>query len=259
MFGAAVSIVWVGQINNSASCRFLHKQQLKTPVLQRLVHILMAFLFVLPLMAQDEEEYRLELGGGVGAAFSLNDANSKFFGKTNLGAGLVARFPLNPRMAVKTAFSYARTVGDVSGVANFYPSVDAPTTERLAYEYNGGICDLSALYELHFLPYGYAAGYLGHHRLVPYLQVGVGLTYGTPSKAFTVNLPMGVGLKYKVGRRLNLGLEWRIHLTPSDKLEGLEAPLFIKSGGFRNKDHYSFTMLTLTYDLAPKCPTCNRD
>ena len=72
----------------------------------------------------------------------------------------------------------------------------------LAYEYNGGICDLSALYELHFLPYGYAAGYLGHHRLVPYLQVGVGLTYGTPGKAFTVNSAVD---KHTVFDQIGLG------------------------------------------------------
>lgn len=50
-----------------------------------------------------------------------------------------------------------------------------------------------------------------------------------------------------------------MHFTFSDKLDNLEAPHGIKSSGMRNKDHFSVTMLTLTYDLAPKCPTCNKD
>ena len=72
-------------------------------------------------------------------------------------------------------------------------------------------------------------------------------------------MPLGAGLKYKIGERLNLGLSWTVHFSLSDKLDGLEAPLGIPSEGFRNKDHYSALKLTLTYDLNPRCPTCNRD
>lgn len=214
----------------------------------------------LPAMAQDDVEYRMELGAGAGVAFSLDDTNSRFYGATNMAGGVLARFPLNPRMAVKTALSYARTAGSTTGLEEFYPANPGTVSpERLDYTFSGGIVDLSALYELHFLPYGYKQGYLGHRRLVPYIQAGFGLTYATPGKAFTVSLPVGAGLKYKLAARLNLGLEWRMHFTLSDKMDGLAAPLGIKSQGFRNKDHYSFTLLTLTYDLAPKCPNCNRD
>jgi hypothetical protein len=129
----------------------------------------------------------------------------------------------------------------------------------LQYAYMGAIIDLSALYELHFLPYGFQQDFREFKRISPYIQMGLGLTYGTPSNAFTFNIPLGAGVKFKVSRRVNLGLEWRMHFTPSDKLDGLKAPLGIKSGGFRNKDYYSFTQLTITYDLAPRCPTCNRD
>ena len=89
--------------------------------------------------------------------------------------------------------------------------------------------------------------------------MGFGLTDGKAGKAFTANIPLGVGVKYKVAERLNLGLDWLVHFTLSDKLDGLEAPLGINSSGFRNKDHYSALSLTLTYDLNPRCPTCNRD
>ena len=120
------------------------------------------------------------------------------------------------------------------------------------------MCDLSALYELHFLPYGYERGYQGYCRLVPYIQIGLGVSYGKAGKAFTMNLPVGIGAKYKIGPRLNLGLDGIAHFTLSDKLDGLEAPLGIKSSMFRNKDHYVTLLLTLTYDLNPRCPTCNK-
>lgn len=211
------------------------------------------------LHAQDDVFYRLELGAGVGGGFGLNDVNSKFYGSTNLAGGLVARFPLNPRMALKGVVNYMKMSGSTDGLSDFYPATtEAPTQERLSYELSGSLFDVCALYELHFLPYGWARGYQGYRRLVPYVQLGFGLTYATPGKAFTANFPIGVGLKWKVKDRINIGLDWTIHFTPSDKLDGLQAPHGIKSSEFRNKDHYSLTLLTFTYDLSPKCAACNK-
>lgn len=227
----------------------------------RSILLLLLLTATLRLSAQDDDtEYRMELGAGIGAAFGLNDVNSKPYGNTNLGGTLVARWILNPRMAIKANLGVARWNGTTEGMKPFYPADPGATgTDRLAYKLDGEVYDVGALYEIHFLPYGYVQGYQGHHRWTPYLQIGLGVTYGSAGKAFTANIPLGFGVKYKAGRRLNLGLEWRMHLTPSDKLDGLEAPLGIKSSGFRNKDHYSFTLFTLTYDLSPRCPTCNRD
>lgn len=218
---------------------------------------LLALVCSLRAAAQnDETVYRLELGGGVGMGLNLTDVD----GKIGLAAAAVARFPLNPRMAVKAQFSYSQIKGATDGIKNFYPiDPSQPGSDRLHYEVSDGIYDLSALYELHFLPYGYVRDYKGYSRIVPYLQMGFGLNYGPAGKAFSANIPLGFGVKYKVAPRLNLGLDWLMHFSLSDKLDGLDAPLGIKSSGFRNKDHYSTLTLTLTYDLNPRCPTCNRD
>lgn len=219
--------------------------------------LLLTFVFSLSATAQqDETVYRLELGAGVGMSNSFTDVKSK----AGLGAAVIARFPFNPRMAVKTQFTYTSIKGETNGVKNFYPAwPEQAGPERLSYAVSDGIYDLSAVYELHFLPYGYIHDYKGYSRLVPYIQAGFGLTYGPAGKGFSPNIPLGIGLKYKAGRRLNLGVDWLVHFTLNDKLDGLQDPLGIKSKGFRNKDHYSALTLTLTYDLNPRCPTCNRD
>ncbi len=209
-------------------------------------------------MAQQDEElvYRLELGGGIGVNINFTDVKDK----SGVAGALIARFPFNPRMALKTQFSYNSVKGNTASLSAFYPaSTSQQSPERLNYSVSSAVYDLSALYELHFLPYGYRQDYRGHFRIVPYLQMGVGLSYGAAGKAFTANIPLGVGVKYKVAQRVNLGLDYQVHFSLSDKLDGLEAPLGIKSSLFRNKDIYSSLMLTLTYDLNPKCPTCNRD
>lgn len=224
-------------------------------------HIL-PFLFMLfyasSVQAQqtDETVYRLELGAGIGTGFHFNDLNAS----TGLGAALLARFPLNPRMAIKTQLTYSGLKGHTNGIDDYLPSdLEVAGTPPLAYSADGATIDLNALYELHFLPYGYVRDYKGYKRFVPYLQFGLGATYSTPGKAFTLNLPIGIGVKYKVGRRLNLGLDWVVRFSLSDKLDGLDAPLGIKQSGFRAKDHYSVLGLTLTYDLNPRCPTCNKN
>ncbi len=204
----------------------------------------------------DEVVYRLELGGGVGLGRGITDVKGKFAP----AASAIARFPLNPRMAVRTQLTYVGLKGNTDGLKEFFPAnPELGGADRLSYSVSNAAYDLSALYELHFLPYGYIRGYQGYCRLVPYIAAGFGFTYGPAGKAFTANVPIGVGMKWKVGERLNLGLDWTMHFSLSDKLDGLEAPLGIKSSGFRNKDHYSVLQLTLTYDLHPRCPTCNRD
>jgi len=204
----------------------------------------------------DETTYRLELGAGIGGGFNFTDVSDK----AGIAGALVVRFPLNPRMAIKTQFTYDAVRGNTSELAAFIPAnPNQSGTERLNYEVKSGIYDLSGLYELHFLPYGYDKDYRGYSRLAPYMQLGLGLTYGAAGKAFTVNIPIGVGLKYKIAKRVNLGVDYLVHFSLSDKLDGLDSPLGITSSGFRNKDHYSTLSLTLTYDLNPRCPTCNRD
>ena len=205
---------------------------------------------------QDDTFYRLELGGGVGMGNTFTDVK----GKMGFGAAAIARFPLNPRMAVKAQFTYTSMKGETNGVKNFYPAnPDQMGSNRLNYSVSNGIYDLSAVYELNFLPYGFVRDYREYSRIVPYIQGGFGLTYGPAGKGFSPNIPLGIGLKYKAAPRLNLGLDWLVHFTLNDKLDGLQDPLGIESKGFRNKDHYSALTFTLTYDLNPRCPTCNRD
>lgn len=234
----------------------LHIRTIALRLICTLAYLHICTLLTPAFAQQDEVVYRLELGVGAGAGFNVTDVK----GKAGLSGSLIARFPLNPRMAVKTELGYMQVKGTTDGKTEFFPANPSQSSsERLSYSVNSGLYDLSALYELHFLPYGYERGYQGYCRLVPYIQAGFGLLYGAAGKAFSAQIPIGAGVKYKVGPRLNLGLDWTFRFSLTDKIDGLEAPLGITSSGFSNKDHYSTLRLTLTYDLNPRCPTCNRD
>lgn len=63
-------------------------------------------------------------------------------------------------------------------------------------------------------------------------------------------MPIGFGLKYKAGKRVNIGLEWALHLSQSDEIDGKKDPYGIKSTGiFKNTDCYSALQLSITYSF----------
>ena len=210
-------------------------------------------------MAQ-EDEYRIELGGALGGSFYMGDANyTTPFKDLGIAGGVIARYILNPRMAIKGNLIAGRIAGDTKDFKNIYPFDGVASFKRTIF-------DLGAQFEYNFIPYGTGYGYRGGRRFTPYLLGGVGFTYAPPPAegVFTLNFPIGIGVKYKLNKRLNVGCEFTMRFSLSDKLdvtnkEGLQLndPYQIKGQGFKNKDSYSFALLFITYDLFPKCKEFN--
>ena len=202
----------------------------------------------------DGLEYRYEVGAMVGGCSYYGDANYVSpIDNINIMGGLLWRYNINPRMAVKADLAVGRISGTTEGKDNVFPGGEVKFG-RMLYE-------LGAQYECHFFAYGDGTGYKQTRRWAPYLLAGVGMTYApAPAKhVFTANVPVGVGLKFKVAPRLNLGCEFTWRFTLSDNLDvtGKSAPVLddpygIDSGFMKNKDSYSFLSVFVTYDLSPK-------
>lgn len=210
------------------------------------------------LVHAQDEEYTWELGASVGGSFYMGDANfSKPFKDTGAAGGLMARRLLNPHMAIKANLTAGRISGDTRDFDNAYPDGAWTSFRRTVF-------DLGAQFEYNFLGYGTNA-YRGDRRFTPYILGGAGLTLATRgSNTFTVNFPVGAGIKYKVASRVNIGCELTMRFTLSDCLDmehesGLQLndPYQIKGKGLKNKDSYACVLFFLTYDLFPKCKECN--
>ena len=223
--------------------------------------ILIFFTLTGLLSAKCQElEYKMELGGMLGGSFYMGDANySKPFKDLNFGGGVVARQIFNPHMAVKYNFAVAGISGSTADIKNKFPGGQNVDFKRTLFA-------IGAQFEYNFLPYGTGQGYKRTKRITPYILAGAGFTFApAPAKALaTMHFPIGLGVKYKIMKRLNLGLEWTMRFSMSDRLdvtnkEGMQLsdPYNIKSRGIKNKDSYSFIMLTLTYDLLPRLRNCN--
>ena len=132
--------------------------------------------------------------------------------------------------------------------------------EYTKYEFNNSLVDVSTTFEYNFWPYGTGRDYRGAKRLTPYLLLGIGTTaVKTENKSvFTANLPLGVGVKYKLADRLNLAVQWVAHFSLSDELDGVKDPYMVTSKGmFKNTDTYTVLQLSLTYSFWAKCRVCH--
>ena len=207
--------------------------------------------------AQQDDEYLMEIGGGVGMVSYQGDFNGKITSGMQPAGAIVWRRLLNPYMGFRVTGMMGKLKGDATRVETYYPD----ETTR-AYSFDRSLTDVSVTYEYNFWPYGTGRDYRGAKRLTPFVFGGIGATYvsGGEKKVFTANVPIGLGIKYKLKERLNVGLEWIMHFSLSDELDGMADPYGIKSSGaFKNTDCYSGLMLTLTYSFKSKCRTCNND
>lgn len=222
-------------------------------------------------VAQDDVEYRMEIGAGAGMTTYLGDFNDGLFSGMQPSGAIVFRAVMNPYMAVRLSAMYTQAKGDLSGTKTVYPDL-----QSAGYSFKNTLGDFSATYEYNFLPYGTGHEYRGAQRLTPFISIGLGLTYvnckegqwdysaATPysssKSVITGNVPIGVGVKYKIGDRLNLSLDWQMHFSFSDYIDSVKDPYRIKSSGmFKNTDCYSTLMLALTYSFSAKCPNCQKE
>lgn len=223
---------------------------------QGLLSILLLVAAV-PTQAQDDVEYRMEVGAGAGLVSYLGDFNGSVVKNMQPMGSLVWRWVLNPRMALRAKGSYGKLKGSSADVQTYYPDMQAKP-----YEFNHSLGDLDVTFEYNFWPYGTGRDYRGAKRLTPFIFGGVGGTYvsGGPKDVWTAHVPLGLGVKYKLGDRVNIGLEWAAHFSLSDKLDGVVDPYLVKSSGlFKNTDGYSTLLVTFTYSFQAKCRTCHND
>lgn len=218
---------------------------------------LIVMLFCCTGAAAQDDGYLMEVGLGGGSSFYLGDANSRMYANTNGALSMVARYNVNPRFALKADLATAGISGSTVYSYGVLPG-DRLDFSRTLYEFGMQM-------EWGFCGYG-MTGWSGQHRLAPYGLMGIGLTYAPKpvSNDLAVSFPLGLGVRYKLSERVNIGLEWSMRFSTSDRLDvtrntdpSFENPFMIKGKGIKNKDSYSFTMLYVTFDILERPCNCN--
>jgi hypothetical protein len=226
--------------------------------MKHLVVLVTCLLAIQELSAQSAPEYRMEIGAGAGIVTYQGDYNGSLLKNFQPMAAAVAKYKLNPRMAWALHLSYGMLKGSMNKADTWFPEESA-----VPDDFKSSIVNTTARFEYNFWPFGTGKEYYGARKLTPFIAMGLGLTFASckgGGSSAGLQLPLGVGVKYKVGDRWNMAFEWSMHFTSSDKLDGLKDPYGIKSSGlFKNTDSYSVIGVTLTYDIWAKCKICNND
>ena len=224
--------------------------------MRKLLLMLMVLLPAARMSAQDDPQYRMEIGAGVWTVSYEGDFYGNVLKNMQPMFSLMARYRMNPRSALTMNIGFGKLKGTGTGLKTWYPEY-----QGRQLDFNNSMVDVMMKYEYNFWPYGTGHEYRGAQRFTPYIYIGIGATIAKPEKTeAAVNMPIGAGVKYKIGDRTNVAMEWTIHFTTSDKIDGVADPYGIKSSGlFKNTDGYSHLRLSLTYDIWRKCKTCNND
>ena len=221
--------------------------------------ILAVMLFCCTFAAAQDDGYLMEIGLGGGGSFYMGDANTRLYRNTNGAASVIARYNFNPRLALKGNITAAGLSGKSEDSFGAIPG-DEMKFSRTAYDFGFQL-------EWGFCGYG-MKNFNECHRLAPYGLLGIGMTFvPEPAKNdFAANFPVGLGIRYKLSERVNLGLEWSMRFSTTDRLDvsaetstSLENPFLIEGKGLKNKDSYSFTMLYVTFDVFKRPCHCNDD
>gem|GEM_PF-2256245 len=240
-----------GTISLGFASGFLFKNKvIETMPLKRIVLFLLLITLGGKLYSQ---KGTADLGLFIGGATPLCDyTKMNFFQSVNFDFGGFYRYNYNSRFSMRLNAMYG-TVG-AKGEMDDKPA-----------NFKKNVFDFDAVLEVNYLDFMLGVEKM---KLSPYVYTGIGITYypGPNGTAIiTPNIPIGVGVKYAVGKYLALGAEASLHKLMNDGLENIDNPyqndgLIKVNDIWHNNDWISYFGLTLTYKFywgKKPCPAYN--
>lgn len=195
---------------------------------------------------------RSELGVMLGGMYYIGDLNRfGHFKGTQPAAGLIYRYNVNSRLAVRANVSYGNVIGDDAWAKS-------PVIKNRNLNFKSDIFELAAGVEFHYMPFklggkksrggkqyrgtAYLLAQIALFRMNPktmhngewiFLQPLGTEGQGTSLNAkghyglFQMSVPLGVGVKLALGRRAALGIEYGIRKTFTDYLDDVGADSYV--------------------------------
>lgn len=201
-------------------------------------------------------EFNHELGLSGGTAFYLGDANHVTpFNRARWSAGAFYRYNIDTRWAVKLDVNYAEVEGDTRDFDYILPNGQSYAA------FKRGFVDAHVAVEFNFFDIG-ESNYSGRAKFdaTPYILLGVGLcAYNdlySGDNLYRLSIPFAIGGKWKINKRLTLGIQWSIHKLFTDSFDVtndnnkiLDNPTGAPKVGFLDTDFYSLANISLSVNL----------
>ena len=230
-------------------------RRLNQPVCARALAVAcLALAFASEAEAQSAP-YKFDLGVNLGMSGYIGEANSSnIFKHPGFDGELSFRYIGDTRWAVRGLFSTFGLSGNTADMTDVLP-------DAASYSFSSQVYDLEVRGEFNFFAYGIGETYKRLRRWSPYITVGVGAALASAGgKTYVApTLPMGLGFKYKVAERWNLGVEFTMTKAFSDHFDGPDLADLnqIKTAFYKNTDWYSRFTIGISYEFGKRCETCH--
>lgn len=229
----------------------------KNPHMKRILTMLCIAIVATLMPKAYAQDYKYDIGVEAGISSYWGDVNqSSLIYRPGFTGGAVFRYVIDYRWAIRANLSAAMLSGNATDDDNILPGGDGD-----GYQFSTTLFDAGCRAEFNFFNYGVGQSYKNTSRFSPYITAGLAFCAGFPegNNFFTVNIPFGVGVKYKVGQRWNLGLEFVMHKVIGDRIDNIDLkdPYQIPSSALKNTDWFSTLALSITYDFGFKTLPCN--
>lgn len=223
--------------------------------MKRLSLIFILMLAVLAPATAQKNPYKFDFGMGLGMTGYLGDANrSSLLHSPGFTAELTSRYINDYRWAFRAVLGVLSLKGNTADMDDVLPDMEN-------YKFSSMVVDLGVRAEFNFLPYGIGETYKALKRISPYITLGIGgcVSVADGSSAFAPNIPIGLGVKFKVSQRMNLSAEFTMTKVFGDKVDGknLSDLNHIKTDFFKNTDWYSRLTIGFAYEFGERCTTCH--
>ena len=227
----------------------------KNPHMKRILTMLCIAIVATLMPKAYAQDYKYDIGVEAGISSYWGDVNqSSLIYRPGFTGGAVFRYVIDYRWAIRANLSAAMLSGNATDDDNILPGGDG-------YQFSTTLFDAGCRAEFNFFNYGVGQSYKNTSRFSPYITAGLAFCAGFPegNNFFTVNIPFGVGVKYKVGQRWNLGLEFVMHKVIGGRIDNIDLkdPYQIPSSALKNTDWFSTLTLSITYDFGFKTLPCN--
>lgn len=187
---------------------------------------------------KSQDTFYGEMGFTGGCGFILGDTNDFLFQYSKPVGGLYTKYKINGRWEARLQLD--------GGFLGYDKGL------------NSGYVGLQALGEFNFFNYGVKKWEADYSWFSPCLVAGLGVVLfdlsGKPK--FTMTLPMGVGMKFKLNNRTNLGFYWTVSKVFSDKMDNTPNPNGEYGKFWNNQDWYSTAQVFLSFNFYKICAPC---
>lgn len=206
-----------------------------------------------------QELYLGELGILGGVSYYNGDANStRIFKENHLAYGGLLRAHVTDRFMIKINAIRGGASGDTHNFDDVLPHGQEASFEQKFW-------DIGLHFEHNFLKYGLSYWDREQKRHTPYVLIGPGLSIYKQwsGNQLTFNLTFGVGYKFKINERMNLGVEWSMRKLFVDDFDVttsknviLRDPYHMGRSWIKNNDYYTCAFIFLSVDLLKRKGAC---